>query len=203
MLTREEVPESTFRPGAYDGGYFEVLLAVESTDPSAARAALVALWSHPDLFGPLAWPSLDALPLPAETAPLADKLHGAARIPGGHVVACASYGSDPAPAERIWRGFGIGMASMPREYGVGGSPFEDGRPDWIVPLSEWFRVLAERVHAVAPLAAAAIGHELPEDPPERRSDVPAWRWSGYLVREGSRLTWFPPTIFRAHWSPRG
>ncbi len=207
VLSRSEIPAATFRPDRFQGGYFELEISIDSTDPAVARAAFVALWSHPELFGPLPERSLEERPLHPEHTHLATIVYGAARLPGGHVAACASYGSDPAQRDcpfaakgRIWRGLGVPMGSMPRAYGVGGYPFERGSVDWILPLSHWFRNLAERVNDVVPIAGAAIGHECNGELPRAVSGVGAERWFGYLVREGSGFHWFPQTNFGAHFT---
>ena len=181
-----------------------MLIRFAEADEEVLRAAIRAVWAHPLLDGPYA--QRDAEPeaqprVPLDPWPESDLLRGTMAMPNGARVACSTCplreGEGERPGGPYWLRVGLPMGSLGRAYAVGAYPFDDGTPvGWRAPVSEALRGVAAALFARVPFPVAVVGwlpdaEALAEEAMAR--GVPAERWAGYLVPEGGRLRWWPPT----------
>jgi hypothetical protein len=118
---------------AWDGFFFELALEVGPRSDDRLRAALAALWQHPDLEGCYLDPGREPSDQP-RVPPLSledgSRLYGVARLPNGSRVVCGTWLIRQIDDGPDWLDFFLKTGSFDREYPPGEGPIgsEVGRP---------------------------------------------------------------------------
>jgi hypothetical protein len=113
---------------AWLGGFYELAMEVGPRSDDQLRAAILALWAHPDLEG--CFRDRKREPADQERVPpdlfddgWGSHLLGIARLPNGSRVACGSCMVREANGPD-WLDLYLPLGSLATAYDVGGSPFE-------------------------------------------------------------------------------
>lgn len=181
------------RSGAWDGGYFEFEIELDSD--SHVRRGIVALWEHPDLTGCYAERDIE----PEDQARLSPNeididlgYYGIAQLPNGTLHPCIATSVGGCIS------LGLPMGSLAQAYPVGGYPFGDGQfLQWRTEVERWLRDVAREVFNTVPFELAVFGWECTGVRIEKdfEGGLPSdRRWFGYLVRERDSVKWFPATM---------
>jgi hypothetical protein len=122
-------------------------------------------------------------------------LRGVARLGALAPIACSTVvvredgGSD-------WLYFGLPLGSLGTALPVGAFPFDDGLDlSWRPTVDGWLRLLAETLFTSQRFRLGLVGWT---DGLDNSADellengVPKERWVGYLLPNGSSLTWYLP-----------
>jgi hypothetical protein len=174
---------------AWKGGGYELALEVGPRSDDRLRAALMALWQHPDLEG--CYLHLDREPsdqrrVAPDGVDDASHLLGVARLPHGSRVVCGSCLIREVDDGPDWLVFYLPLGSLGTAYPVGGFPFgteADWPGTWREEIEDWLAQIGLSVAHSAFFQLGLIGWEVSgqeyADTVASRG-VPAERFIGYL-----------------------
>jgi len=186
----------------WDGGYYELALELGHRSDDLLLAALIALWTHPNLDG--VYLSRDQEPLQqrrqavtTESLQVMD-LQGLAAEPNAATVACGTWGirEDDGPD---WLDLYLPRGALAAAYDVGRYPFE---PDvansrhWREPLDAWLARIGAAVYERVPYRLGLVGFEVSGEVHAdeiARTGVPARRYAGFLWPESGTVRYDPST----------
>ena len=136
-------------------------------------------------------------------ASLDQSLYGVASIPNAGRVPCFTFPirhSDLDVSATVtrsdWIGLAVPMEGLARVLEVGAYPFDDGSSlEWRQTIQSWMRELAQRAYEAHRFQLALIEWDCTAE--VSRADIeekgiPAERWYGYVLPEGTLLRWYPP-----------
>ncbi|MGD9644563.1 MAG: hypothetical protein AB7U73_02555 [Pirellulales bacterium] len=185
---------------AWLGGFYEISCEVCPRSDERLRAALLALWTHPDLDGCYE----DRNREPADQSRVSpDRLEGGhllgiARLPNRSRLPCGTClireddGSD-------WLVFYLPMGSLSKVYPAGGFPFgsEDDWPGpWRFEVEDWLASVGQWVARSASFELGLIGFEVSGDvyaADIAAQGIPATRYMGYLWPSGGSMQYYRRT----------
>jgi hypothetical protein len=179
-------------PELMTGGFYG--LAMNYNTSASAFAGFNRLWQHPSLqlIGDQDPPSSDPQS-PAVYQQNGKVLFGNSQeVPFRTVLTNFSSGS-------AWLELLFPVAAIGRLYPIGGFPFENSEPyrKWRSEIDAWFVSLATYVFGAAPFQLALIGFEIDIADIDLdailRTGIPKSRVEGFLLIEGAKLIWYPPT----------
>lgn len=189
------------------GGFYELALRIGRVDGDDSDirlgAALAALWSSPDLDGPVRdrWtdraeqPTVEPRPVPIEHPPA---LYGLARLPGDRSMVCSTHVvREAAPDGNDWLDLCLPLGALGQIHPtVGGYPFGDTEDSqvWREPIDDWLASLADIVARDATFEVGLIGFEVSgQDWRLVDGRPPLERHSTSLTTSGGTVTRWPPT----------
>jgi hypothetical protein len=181
--------------GAWVGGFYELALEVGPRADERLRAALGALWAHPDLDGGYEHRSrepADQPRVPPDCLESGSHLFGGARLPNGARVACGTclVREEDGPD---WLVFYLPMGALGAAYPAGGFPFgseADWPGPWRFEVEDWLAGVGRWVAQSAAFRLGLIGFETSgqayaADVATR--GIPAERFVGYLWPSGGAV----------------
>jgi hypothetical protein len=190
VMGKENMDDRPFTTNdAWFGGFYELALEVGPRSDDQLRAALTALWAHPDLDGCFLDRSREPdNQLSAQPDRLEEGSHllGIAHLPNGSRVACGSCLIREGDAGPDWLDFYLPMGSLGTAYPVGGFPFgteADWPGSWRFEVEDWLAGVGLGVARSALFRLGLIGFEVSgqayaADVAEH--GIPAERFIGYL-----------------------
>ena len=176
-------------PDAWHGGFYELAMELGPPSVDRLRAAVEAVWSHPDLDGCYLDRDREPADQPRVQPDLRDDgahLRGVARLPNGRRVPCGTCviaGSDAWPE---WLDFYLPLGSLNSAYPCGGFPFPSGADypgPWRLELEDWLAGVGDWVAKTASFRLGLIGFEVSGDVSAAEvaaQGVPAETYMGYL-----------------------
>ncbi len=181
---------------AWFGGFYELALEVGPRSDDRLRAALAAVWSHPDLDGCYT----DCFREPADQPRLmptwledGSHLLGVARLPNGLRVACGTCMIREENGGPDWLYLYLPLGSLGNAYPVGGFPF-GSEADWPGPwrdeVEDWLAEVGQWVAQSASFRLGLIGFEVSGQAYAADlavQGVPAERFVGYLWPSGGSV----------------
>jgi hypothetical protein len=185
--------------GAWHGGFYE--LGFFYPPGADLDAALRALWSFPQLTGPVAYRNQEPWNQTlVEPNALQGELDGVLSLPGGKQTACATWAYEWESRYEVE--FGIPLGSLGHAWpDVDSFPIGTNAVDaeaWEPRLERLLLRMAGHLHARVPFSRALTGMEgidwALDDQLTRPGPVPASHGAGIIDVEGSELIWHPPTI---------
>jgi len=183
---------------AWNGGFYELALEVGLCSDDMLRAALAAVWSHPDLEGCFADRGREPRDQPRMTPNClesASHLFGVAHLPNGSRVACGTClirEADDGPDRLV---FYLPMGSLGAVYPAGPFPFGSER-DWPGPwryeLEDWLAEVGLFIARSVPFRLGLIGFEVSGTAYAAdiaAQGIPAERFVGYLWPSGGAVVY--------------
>jgi hypothetical protein len=153
-------------PDAWAGGFYEIALEIGPRSDDRLRAALAALWAHPDLDG--CYPDRGREPDRQPRVPPAcleggSHLLGVARLPNGTRTACGTCLIREVGDGPDWLGFYLPLGSLGTAYPAGPFPFgseSDWSGPWRFEVEDWLAELGLCVARSASFRLGLIGFEV-------------------------------------------
>ena len=199
------------------GGDYGLMIAWRHHDFAALDRAYTAALSHSAMSGPLAEEARDAsrtelLVRPRESGP--DEVFAAW---GGGMLSIVLPTGQPSPcrisaaadeSDGQWLDLGIPLAGLELSYDVGEFPGGYASPgeheEWRRPVDELLIEIARVIFARAGFDLAIVGFteglgDILADSDQR--GLPDFSFEGYLVPDGGKLEWHPPTHYDSYPPP--
>jgi hypothetical protein len=185
---------------AWSGPSYELALEFSPRSDDRLRAALEALWSHPDLDGCYLDRDCEPADQPRKQPDLeSGHLLGVARLPHGSRVVCGSLLRREVEGDSDWLDFYLPMGSLWTAFG-GFLPSGPDWPEdpWLLEVDDWLAKVGLWIARSASFRLGLIGPEV-GDGQTHAADItmrgiPAKRFVGYLWPSGGspvyhRRTW--------------
>jgi hypothetical protein len=188
---------------AWFGGFYELALEVGPSSDDRLRAALEALWSHPDLDGcylELGREPADQPKVPPDCLASGSHLLGVARLPNGSRATCGSSLIREANDGPDWLDFYLPLGSLGTVYPAGGFPFgteADWPGPWRSEVEDWLAGVGLWVARSASFRLGLIGFEVSAHAYATditRQGIPAERSIGYLWPSGGSVAYHRRTV---------
>lgn len=151
---------------AWIGGFYELALELGSRSDERLEAALLALWTHPDLDGCYKDRSREPAHQPhvlPNSLGSGDHLLGKARLPTGSRVACGTCVIREPGDGPDWLDFYLPMGSLGTVFPTGGFPFgseTDCPAPWRFEVEDWLANVGLWVARSASFEMGLIGFEV-------------------------------------------
>jgi hypothetical protein len=194
---------------AWFGGFYELALEVGPPSDDRLRAALEALWSHPDLDGCYLDRGCEPADQPRKQPDLESRhLLGVAQLPHGSRVACGSLLIREVEDHSDWLDFYLPMGSLWTAYGR--FPFAD-RVDWpedpwLLEVDDWLAkvglwIARSRSFRLGLIGVEVCGEAYAAD--ITAQGIPAERYVGYLWPSGGSVEYHRRTWGETESGPHG
>jgi hypothetical protein len=181
---------------AWYGGFYELALEVGPRSDDRLRAALAAVWSHPDLDGCYTDRAREPADQPRFPPDLLDEgshLLGTARLPNGEQVACGTCLIREVDDGSDWLDFYLPLGSLGTAYPIRGFPFGSAT-DWPGPwrheVEDWLAEVGLWVARSVSFQLGLIGFEvsgMTDAADIAAQGVPTERFVGYLWPSGQAV----------------
>ena len=187
---------------AWLGGFFELALEVGPRSDDRLRAALEALWTHPDLEGCYLHRGREPDDQQRERPDCLEggsHFLGVARLPNGSPVACGSCLVREPSDGPDWLDFYLPMGSLGTAYPVGPFPFgseSDWAGPWRYDIEDWLAGVGLWVARSASYRLGLIGFEVSGDTyADGIADqgIPSERFCGYLWQSADSVEYYRRT----------